>query len=164
MWWNKVYINRRDWLVDQFEHLDLNLEELVCLLMIDSLNQNHTAITPPILQKKLKLEGSKLDEILHRLMNKKVLLIETSKQSIQFNIDAIFTQQNPFEDIKHSLVSTFEKEFGRPLSSVEMMKLNDLSHQFEDSLIIYGLREAIINQKLSMNYVEKVVKSNHDTR
>lgn len=159
MWYRKPYVNRRAWLLDQFEALNLTHEQLVILLVIDLANETNQSIDMEYLQKKTKLSSQDLDRTLHELMESQIVKIETQNQHIHFNIDGIFGNNNPYEDVQHDLLNRFESEFGRPLSQQELLALNNLSKQYDENLIIYGLRQAILNNKLSMNYVDKVVRS-----
>lgn len=160
MWWKKAHINRRDWIIDHFHELDISHEEMAILLMIDLLNQQQEIINPQKLSQKLKLSEKKCDSLLHTLMSKKMVEIQTNNHEITLSIDGIFALSSPYDHLNHDLLNAFEKEFGRPLSANEMMTLNNLKKNYNEKLIIYGLREAIINQKLSMNYIERIVKSN----
>ena len=159
MWWKKPHINRRDWIIDQFEHLNISHQEMALLLMIDLLNQQQETISPSLLAKKLAITDQELDTLLHRLMSRNMVDILTNNHEVTFSIDGVFVQSSPYDELTHDLLSAFEKEFGRPLSAAEMLKLNDMSAHFDEKIIIYGLREAIINQKLSMNYIERIVRS-----
>ena len=53
-WWNKRFINRRDWILDNLTELSLTSDETLVILMIDFLNQHMITITHGILAEKLK--------------------------------------------------------------------------------------------------------------
>lgn len=55
------------------------------------------------------------------------------------------------------LLDLFEQEFARPISQRETMRLSELASQFEDKLIRYALREAILHDVKSLDYVERVL-------
>lgn len=56
-----------------------------------------------------------------------------------------------------SLLDLFEQEFARPISQREITRLSELASQFEDKLIRYALREAILHHVKSLDYVERVL-------
>ncbi len=58
---------------------------------------------------------------------------------------------------KPTLFELFEDEFKRPLTQVELMRLNDWSREYDQQLIIYALREASINKAFSFNYIDKIL-------
>lgn len=159
MWYKNTYIHRRDWLIEHFERLDVSHEELVVLLMIDLLNQGQNKWGPKELMSKTKQSKEQLDTYLQTLSSKKMLKLETIDSRISFNIDGVFNKINPFEQSEqHDLLTSFEREFGRPLSRQELVTLNDMKQKYDQQVIIYGLRQAIVNNRLSMNYILKIVK------
>ena len=58
-----------------------------------------------------------------------------------------------------SLFDTFESEFGRPLSEREMEKLNEWVKSTHKKLIIYALRQASLDEKLSFPYIDKIISN-----
>lgn len=60
---------------------------------------------------------------------------------------------------KPSLFETFEDEFKRPLTQVEMQRLFDWQKEHGEQLVMYALREAILNNAYHFNYIDKVLSS-----
>lgn len=56
-----------------------------------------------------------------------------------------------------SLFDMFEREFARPISQPESQRLYDWQQHYDDKLIRYALREALIQRKLSFNYIDRVL-------
>lgn len=58
---------------------------------------------------------------------------------------------------KPSLFETFEDEFKRPLTQVEMQRLVDWQKEHGEQLVMYALREAILNNAYHFNYIDKIL-------
>ncbi|MBR7927999.1 DnaD domain protein [Aerococcaceae bacterium zg-ZUI334] len=60
---------------------------------------------------------------------------------------------------KLELVPTFEGEFGRPLTQIELMQIADwkTGDAFEDDLIILALKQAVLNQAISLKYIDRIL-------
>lgn len=159
MWFEKGYIHRRDWILDHYPQLRLNPETLLLVLLIDYANQSKLEVTNQWLLTQTKMKPEILDANISSLVDLKILKIESNRKRIIFNIDAIFTMANPYEYVTEDLLKRFEAEFGRPLSQNEMVKLNDLKANHPESLIIFALKEAFVQGKLSMTYIERVVEN-----
>ncbi len=157
MWFEKGYLHRRDWILDHYHQLRLNPETLLIVLLIDYANQNKTVLTNQWLAKQSKMTSEALDEAISELVELQILKIETSRNEIIFNIDAIFSMSNPYEYVDEGLLKRFEAEFGRPLSQNELARLNELQSKHPEDIIIYALKEAFVQGKLSMTYIERVI-------
>lgn len=73
-----------------------------------------------------------------------------------FNIDGVFNKEFEDQMDKNELLHLFEDSFGRLLSQQELLTLSQLQNKVESDKIIYALRQAMIQSKLSMSYVERV--------
>lgn len=58
---------------------------------------------------------------------------------------------------KPSLFELFEDEFKRPLTQVEMQRLFDWQKEHGEQLVMYALREAILNNAYHFNYIDKIL-------
>ncbi|MEG1066531.1 MAG: DnaD domain protein, partial [Erysipelotrichaceae bacterium] len=74
-----------------------------------------------------------------------------------FNIDGIFEEDCVGTDVGSNLFEQFEKEFGRPLNRTEMEQLSIWVNTYDNKFIFYALREAIINEKLSFDYINAIL-------
>ncbi|MBQ1468881.1 MAG: DnaD domain protein, partial [Solobacterium sp.] len=93
---------------------------------------------------------------------RKYLDIKASSKRIRFVLDGLF-EANTARDrsvMDVSLFELFEQEFGRTLSQKEMQKISDWNREYERKQIIDALREASTYQKLSLSYVEAILKGN----
>lgn len=158
-WWNENFINRRDYLLDHFEDYSLSCEECMAILLIDFMNEHNIPIAHGILANKMKLDESQIDNLLSRLTQKGYLNIAYDNKKIAFLIDGVFAERSSDKTISfdRSLFEVFEEEFARPLSQIEMQRLSDWLKQYEQKLILYALREALMYNKRSFDYIERIL-------
>lgn len=158
-WWNEKFINRRDYLLDHFEDLSLSCEECMAILLIDFMNQHNIPIAHGILASKMKLKESQIDDLLSRLSQKGYLDIVYENKKIAFVIDGVFEDKttNKTVTFDQSLFEVFESEFARPLTQPELQRLGDWLNEYEQKLILYALREALMYNKRSFDYIERIL-------
>ncbi len=55
----------------------------------------------------------------------------------------------------------FESEFGRPLSAIEYQRISQWLEEdkYQPDLIQFALREAVLNQAYSLNYIDRILLS-----
>lgn len=164
---NAPYFNRRNWLMEQMEHLDLTSNELLVVLCIDYMNEFNQFIDIATLAKKLKMDGNVVDLLLNDLINKGYLRMEMGNRCMLFNIDRVFMQK---EDTKpcssnefKNLFQLYENEFKRPLSQRESETLSEWIEIYDLKLIEYALREAIIYSSVNFAYINKILMNWKDT-
>lgn len=157
-WWNENYIDRRGYIYEHLQDLALNGEEALTVLLIDFFNQHNINIDHAILAHKLKKDNSEIDELLSALTAKGYLNLVYENGKISFNIDGIFeSEQSAKTPFDESMFNLFEHEFGRPLSQKELERLSEWAQNYEQKLIIYALREAMIYNKKSFDYIERIL-------
>ncbi len=157
-WWNERFVNRRDYILDHFEQLSLTCEECMAVLLIDFMNQHSIAISHGILASKMKMDGNQIDELLSRLHQKGILQITYQDKKVVFLIDGIFdTPKENDMNFDQSLFDTYENEFARPLSQLELQRMSDWMGKYDQKLIVYALREAVIYDKRSFDYIERIL-------
>lgn len=157
-WWKERYINRRDWILESLSELSLTSEESLTILLIDFMNEHDLNISHGILAEKLKKDSEEIDNILSVLSAKGYLQIGYQDRKIAFSIDGIFAaQQDKTMAFDASLFDIFETEFGRPLSQMELQRMSDWIQIYEQKLIQYALREAIMFDKKSFDYIDRIL-------
>ena len=129
------YIDWKQLLINNYRNLDLKEEEVMILLVIDSLlNNNETIITPDLLALKMNYSQQVLDKHLSSLLNKNLINIEEDEQGkikttlngVKYIVVSDFlkaqTNTKSEDDLQkeQNLFEIFENQFGRPLSFVEM--------------------------------------------
>lgn len=163
--WKKSYFNRRSWLMEHITDLNLNEREFMLLMLIDFLNEQHRPISLDVLSKMTNLTMNEIDECLSRLCMKQYLQIVPKKGMVEFRMDGIFEKKEEMAD-HLPLFSTFEQEFGRPLTQKEATMLTEWMRHYEQDLILYALREAAIYHKLNIHYIDTILSNwekNHVT-
>lgn len=157
MWWQKTYINRRDWILENMGALDLSSNQILVLLMIDFMNQNQLEITLEALAKRLGWELSQVDSVIHDLVRQQILSIRVSKDVLDFNLEGLFEERIAYEFASGDLFQVFESEFGRLLSQNELMMMNSWLQTYSQDEILDALRNAMIYKKLSMHYINAIL-------
>ena len=60
-------------------------------------------------------------------------------------------------DFDQSLFDVFEREFARPLSQLELQRMSEWMGKYDQRLILYALREALLYDKRSFDYIERIL-------
>ena len=158
-WYKERFINRRDWIIENYEKFNFKPEEGLLCLVIDFLQSNNMEITYDILSKKTNLPKNQIDKILMNLMKKGYLLVDIHHDALFFDLKGLFEYKNEKEIIiNDSIFEMYEKYFGRPLSAKELEKLNDLVKTYSNNELIYALKEAVTNEKINLAYIEAILK------
>lgn len=158
-WYEQNFVNRRDWILDHLELLGLDANETILVLLIDFFNEHNIPVTMEILHKKTGLTVEQVDQSISTLCAKKYLEIRASAKKVRFILNGLFDTDTARSErvLDSSLFDTFETEFGRPLSNMEMTKISDWNRTTDKKLILYALRQASAYQHLSINYIDKIL-------
>ncbi len=167
------YIDWKQLLINNYRNLDLKEEEVMILLVINSLlNNNETIITPDLLALKMNYSQQVLDKHLSSLLNKNLINIEEDEQGkikttlngIKYIVVSDFlkvqTNTKSEDDLQkeQNLFEIFENQFGRPLSFVEMDTMQQwLQEGYEEDKIILALKEAVAMKKKNIRYIDKIL-------
>mgnify|MGYP001353025973 CR=1 FL=1 len=153
------YINIQDWILDHYQALNLNASEAIVLLQLEHHLRKNRHIDPKILSVQCQLSVKELDKILTLLIQKGLLKVDVSNLSVSYTLQNLFeVKKSNHQDVSQDdLISLFEREFKRPLSTHEIDKLNDWLMKVDYGFIVHALREAIIYQKLSLNYIDRIL-------
>lgn len=158
---NATFFNRRNWIMEHMEQLDLTPEELLLVLCIDYMNEFQQLIDVNSVSKKMKLDGSIVDNMFNELINKGYLKMEIGNRNMIYNIDQLFMQKENAQPCHQNelknLFTMYEKEFKRPLSQRESETLSEWIENYDLKLIEYALREAIIYNSLNFAYINKIL-------
>lgn len=157
-WWNENWVDRRCWILEHLDTLTLSCEEVLVILLIDYMNEHHLAVRHDSLAQKLSLDSDRIDDILSNLSVKGYLTIDYHKGQIQFDIDGVFeddTKRGTTFDV--SLFELFESEFARPLSQMEVTRLSEWVSLYPQKLITYALREALVGDHKSFDYIDRIL-------
>ena len=160
-WYRQPYFNRRVWLIENFDKLNMSNDEFVVVLLIDYGKEYNIDINYDYLCNKLHLKIKDLDKILVSLVNKRYLIINSNNGALTFDIENIFEYDPGVAETidnqnTYDLIADF---LGRPLTADEMVKTNELIDKYGEAKLSDGLRIACAYHKYSLGYVEVVLKN-----
>lgn len=147
----------------------LNLETEELLVMLYFLNNKEKLIfNPKKIADDLFMEQNDILNILNFLTEKNYISIEISKENgiieEYISLDLFFAKINSLliDNEKNNnstdIYSKIEKEFGRPLSPVELETINKwIESNVSEELIERALKESILNNAPSIRYIDKIL-------
>lgn len=157
------FFNRRNWILENLEELDLTLEESLVVLLIDYFNEFNRSVDIMSLAKKLNMDGAHVDQILNQLMLKGYLKMEAVNRRMVYQLEGLYLHTEnakPCDTNSYrSLFELYEQEFKRPLSQKESETISEWISLYDLKLIEYALREAIIYDKMSFAYIDTILRS-----
>ncbi len=159
MWYQKAYVNRRDWILENLPVLKLSSTQAMVVLMIDYLNFQQSPVSIDILAKRLGMDVKDVDEAVFVLTSRKALKVRVERDTVVFSLDGLF-ENNLYEFVDESIFNVFETEFSRPLSQHEFTTLNEFLAKYSQSEILNALRAASIQRKLTMPYIHSILVNN----
>ncbi|PKM87449.1 MAG: DNA replication protein DnaD [Firmicutes bacterium HGW-Firmicutes-10] len=159
MWWKETYVNRRNWILQNFTEISVSPEEGMLLLMLDYMIEQKMVVDIKTLATAINSDVTHVDQWLSTLISRGYLTVKTSSRKVEFDLDGLFESVGKKSvTINSDVFDVVENEFGRPLSQKELTLLNQWSRHYPDKLITYALREASIMGKLSMAYIDKILE------
>ena len=166
-WWNQRYIDKRKWIIENFEKLNVSLQEGMILLMIDYFNEFQIELSLNILSEKCNVSVEEVDNIINTLRTKGYLDFKVINKKIRFTLDGLFDEEDNGTYDASSLYELFESELGKILTEKELSMINTWLKQYSVDEIIDALREALIYKKKEFNYIQKILmtkkqESNHE--
>lgn len=169
-------------LLQHYRDLGISNNELVLILQIKSyIDKGEAFPNTEEIARNMHLSKDNVFKAVHQLMQKKLIAIETTKDengitqdaySLSFLWDKLFVllkqEQVDTVDVKmeqetaqntKSLYTIFEKEFGRPLSPMEMETLVMWVEQdkYSPELVQMALREAVLSQVYNFKYIDRIL-------
>lgn len=177
---NTIKLSQLDYryiLIDQYKNLGLTENELVVLLLIDSLDHNKPSlITGALLSSKMNIESEKINEIITGLMNKSFLsykqvndiLVTSMDNTYQKIVDYFYNsitnneekgKKEIDEDSYRRVCKKLEEEMKRSPTPLEIDIINNwFNDQIEESIIMQAIEQCIMkNNKLSIKQVDRII-------
>ena len=156
-----------NYLIKYYKKFDLETNELLVLIYFLNCNEKLILDNKKI-AKDLYLEENEVLDIINRLIEKRYVSIEMSKDNgiieEYISLDLFYEKINLFliekDNIDNStdIYSKFEKEFGRTLSPVEYETINKwIENHIPIELIESALKEAILSGVNSIRYIDKIL-------
>ena len=160
-WYKESYFDRKNWILENFDKLNLSSNETLLLLLIDLYKSNKKSISYELLTEKLKLNNKEIDKLIASLVNKHYLKLSTNSRGLVFDIDSIFEFDPDKYEISENkdLYDMVSDIFGKPLSLTELQKMNDLLDTYGDKKFVQALRVAEAQKKLKMSYIEGILRN-----
>ena len=151
--------------------LKLSLEEFIMLTYFD--NDYNSYLNMDELSKNIGLSSEKAYETFTNLLSKKLIDVKTEKDIEgrmieKVCLDNFYTmiveeKQNIIkEEKKTDIYTEFEKEFARPITSMEYEIIGAwLEHNYSEELIVGALKEAVYNGVRNLRYIDKILSEWH---
>lgn len=155
------------YVLEVINKLNLDLKEF--LLLMYFWNFYDSAFDVVAISKVIKLNESDVLSAFNSLMGKKLITLDSIKDSNGkrnevINLDNLYMMldQNIHEAKKEQekvdIYTTFETEFGRPISSMEYEIIRAwLEKGFSEELILGALKEAVYNGVNNLRYIDKIL-------
>lgn len=157
-WWKEKYIDTRAWILDNVRQLNLEADEALILLLIETANMHQEDINLNQLALRSNMQIKDVDAILTKLVRKGYLNIEIADNRVHYDLSGLFTSKQVDISAETSdIVEVYEREFKRPLSTHEIEKLNDWLMKVDYAYLIHALREAIIYHKMNFSYIDRIL-------
>ena len=156
-----------DYLIKYISKLDLETNELIMILYFlnrkDKLSFNLKRISDD-----LYIDQNLVLEIINNLSEKGYITIEISKENNiieeYISLDMFFAKINSLlidnerNNNSNDIYSRIEKEFGRPLSPMELETINKwIEGNISIDLIESALKESVLNNARSIRYIDKIL-------
>ena len=160
-WYKESYFDRKNWILENFDKLNLNADETMLILLIDLCKQSRKAVTYEYLTQKLHKDSKDIDKMIASLVAKHYLKLTTNAKGLIFDIDGIFEFDPEKYEIQENrdLYDTVSEIFGKPLSSSEMQKMNDLIEEYGQKEFMQALRVSEAQRKVKMSYIEGILRN-----
>lgn len=157
-WYEASHVDVRIWVLDHVATLGLTAEEALISLQILHHNKIQRHIDLETLASQCGMKPEKADKALASLSKKGYLSIDVSGTQVTYNLNGLFEpKKQPL--VNGDVLTVFEREFGRPLSSHEIDKLTDWRQRLNDEYVILALREALIYNKLNFAYIDRILST-----
>lgn len=158
------------YLFNYYLRLGITAEELIVLIFIID-KGDRIVYNPEEIAINLGMDKFKVMEILSSLDEKKIISITLEKNSdgkseeyisldlLYKKIVGLIIDNKKEKTLDNSdIFSTFENEFGRPISSMECQIIKGwIDDNFSHELIMEALKEAIYNGVISLRYIETIL-------
>ena len=160
-WYKESYFDRKNWILENFDRLNLSSDETLFILVVELCRYNRKQISYEYLSTKMNKSVKELDQIIASLVSKHYLKLSTNTKGLVFDIDGIFEFDPEKYEIaeNRNLFDTVGDVFGKPLTPMQLQKMNDLLEQYGKDHFIEALRIAEAQRKLSMSYIEGILRN-----
>lgn len=156
--WEKIYFDRKTFLLEENDRIKLNPTELVVLLYIEHFNQSRQAIDLNLLASKMQINTTQIDQTMTGLIQRGFISLDISDTGVNYRLDGVYQFEDKVESTElKSLVDMFGDEFKRPLTSNETEKLDYWLIKCGYDYVVHALREAVIYRQLKFPYIDRIL-------
>lgn len=158
-------------LLTKYAKLGLDEREVLLILqLIRFFQEDNEFPTPAELAEHLTINEKQCSNILRKLIQKGLLMIEQKENdlaqiseaySINPLLEKLYAEKETEEEnTTGTIFILFEQEFGRPLSPFEIEMINAWLDEDEiaPELIKAGLRESVLMGKLNFKYIDRILR------
>ncbi len=157
-------------LLKNYHRIGLQSEEFLFVLQLHMAQlEGDTFPDLQMIAMDMGIKQDQIFQILDRLVTNGFIKIETTivngKKADRYNLYPIYNQLGEYlktqEKEIQSVYQLFEQEFGRPLSSIEFQRIGQWLEEdhYQPEILKLALREAVLNQAYSFNYVDRILLS-----
>lgn len=160
-WYRESYFNRKNWILENFDKLNLSNDELVLVLLIELCKESRKQITYDYLTEKMHKSVKDIDKIIASLVSKHYLNLGSNAKGLVLDIDNLFEFDLDKYEVSENknLYDTLSELFGKPLTPNELQKVNDLLNEYSEKDILEAVRIAEANRKLKLSYIEGILRN-----
>ena len=160
-WYKESYFDRQNWILENYDKLNLTSDETLFLLLVELGRRTHQQISDEYLSHKLDKTNKEVDKMIADLVSRHYLKLSADANGLVFDIDEIFEfDPNRYDIVEEKdLYDIVSDVFNKPLSLTELQKMNDLLEKYGDKKFIEALRIAEAQRKLSMSYIEGILRN-----
>ena len=149
-----------------YNYKKLNLSEQDLLVLIFLINNDET-FNPMLIASNMQIKIDEVMKSINNLINQKLIEIDTIKENkIKeiINLNNLFEKlalllNNEKEESSIDIYKIFEQELGRTLAPTEVTMIADLKENYNEELILYALKNAVINGARNLRYIDSTLKN-----
>ncbi|MGM9903959.1 MAG: DnaD domain-containing protein [Enterococcus sp.] len=166
-------------LLKNYHRIGLESEEFLFILQLHmAQSQGDSFPDLNMIAQNMGVKQEDVFQILNRLVSGQFITIETTvidgRKVDRYDLTPVYDYldklmskqaQNKAEQIQEkvtqSVYQLFEQEFGRPLSSIEFQRIGQWLEEdhYHPEILKLALREAVLNQAYSFNYIDRILLS-----
>ena len=149
-----------------YNYKKLNINEQDLLVLIFLLNSEET-FNPMLISSNMQIKIDEVMKSINNLINQKLIEIDTikvNKIKEVTNLNKLYEKlalllSNENKENNKDIYKKFEEELGRTLAPTEVTMIADLKENYSEELILYALKNAVINGARNLRYIDSTLKN-----
>lgn len=163
---NKKFVIEANF-IEEANMLNLTLQEFLLLMYFE--NSDDLTFDLDKICNKLKIDKNSILTAYNNLLINKIITLNSEKDEFgrrieKVSLEGFYNKQKEIRKeekdkmLKEDIFSTFEKEFKRPLSSMEIEIIKAwLEKMYSEDLILAALKEAVYNGATNIRYIDTIL-------